>query len=288
MRGERVQDLVPGRQRFDAARDPEVPAHVFGQLTHRDGAVGADVEHFVLRTRLPAGPGDHRRHVRDVTERARLRAVAEHGKRTAFERAPHEDADHVPVRVGDVLTLAVDIVRTEDGVLEAELVPGGGQIKLARIFRHAVRIDRLGRERLGHRRLARAVDGDRTGEHEPPRAVVDRGVDERDGAHQVVRVVEPADEVRQALGRVRGQVIDVAEAVLGEQTRDQFMVDHAPANERHALRKIVLGTTGEIVEHDHGGMAGRKDGTNDMGADEAGAARHQGRCFHVCGHGAAC
>ena len=75
------------------------------------------------------------------------------------------------------------------------------------------------RRRFRHRQLgARAVDGDRGGEDEHLHAGVDRRVEQVDAADDVVRVVEPLDEVAQPFGGIGGEVIDVREADAREQS----------------------------------------------------------------------
>ena len=88
--------------------------------------------------------GNQRRNVVDVRERALLRAVAEDRHRLSLHHLVHEDADDVPVTVADVLVLAVDVVRTEDRVLEPEHLVRGAQVELDRVLRDAVRVLGLG------------------------------------------------------------------------------------------------------------------------------------------------
>ena len=66
------------------------------------------------------GARNDRRDVRDIRERTRLKPVALHRHRLTGHQAVHEDPDNVPVPVGDVLTLPVDVVGPEDHVGQAE------------------------------------------------------------------------------------------------------------------------------------------------------------------------
>ena len=85
---------------------------------------------------------------------------------------------------------------------------------------------------FAHRRLARAVHRDRTGEHEAAHLRLHRLVQHVHRADDVVGVVEAADEVAQPLGGVGGEVEDVRDAVLGEEPREQRGIEHRSLRRR--------------------------------------------------------
>ena len=60
---------------------------------------------------------------------ALLFAVAEDGEGFAAHELAHEDADDVAVRIANVLVFAIDIMRTEDHIVEAEHLLGLLEIK---------------------------------------------------------------------------------------------------------------------------------------------------------------
>ena len=74
-----------------------------------------------------------------------------------------------------------------------------------------------------------------------------------DAADEVVRVVEAADEVREPLGRVGGEVVDVVEARAArtEPPTSAASVDAMPCDEARAVGHVVAEAAGEVVEADH-------------------------------------
>ena len=78
--------------------------------------------------------------------------------------------------------------------------------------------------------------------------VVNRGVDEVDAAEQVVGVIEVLDEMAQALGRIRGEVEDIIELMLGEQPVHQSRVGDRTLDELCAVRKVVAEAAAQVVE----------------------------------------
>ena len=156
-------------------------------------------------------------------ERPRLPAVAEDGHRPVGHHLVHEDPDHVPVRIGEVLQLAVHVVWPEDRVVEPEHALCRDQVELDGVLGDPVGVFRLGDDFLGHGRLRRPVHGDRAGEDEALDGLgADGSVDQVDRAENVVRVVEAANEVRQPFGRVGGQMEDVGEVVGAKQLVDEL------------------------------------------------------------------
>jgi hypothetical protein len=101
------------------------------------------------------------------------------------------------------------------------------------------------------------------------------GVDEVDAAHQVVLVVEAADEMAEPLRRIGGEVIDVLEALLREEPVDQLFVSDGALDESGFGVHLVLEAATEIVQH-HYAMAHGQQVLHHVCADEAGAAGNQG------------
>ena len=187
-----VDDLLPRRQEsISGSATPKARRDRVGEVDDGVRRVGADVEHLVRGFRDVDRARDQRRDVVDVGERPRLQAVAEDRHRPAAQQLVHEDPDHVAVRVRDVLQLAVDVVRPEDRVVEAEHPLRGGEVELDGVLRDPVRVLRLGDDVLGHGRLPAAVDGDRARRRRSARRHgADRRVDEVDRSRRRCSVVE--------------------------------------------------------------------------------------------------
>ena len=84
--------------------------------------------------------GDDRSHVVDVGEGPLLSAITEDGHRFPAQQLIHEDTNHIPVAISDVLPFAIDVVRAEDYVIEAEHLVTDPQFLLHSEFRNSVRI----------------------------------------------------------------------------------------------------------------------------------------------------
>src|SRR5205807_1385612 len=119
-----------------------------------------------------------------------------------------------------------------------------------RELRDPVAVLGLGRHRFGHRHLRGAVHGDRRGEDEALHALVHRRVDQVHAPDHVVRVVEALDEVTQPLGGVGGQVVDVLEALRGEQVVDEGVVHDRSLGQPGAPVDVVREPAAQVVEHD--------------------------------------
>ena len=211
------------------------------------GSVGPDVEDLVRRGGDVDRVGDHGCDVVDVRERSRLQAVAEDRHRPAAQELVQEDPDHVPVRVGEVLELAVDVVRPEDRVVEAEHPLRGAQVELDRVLPDSIGVFGLRDGFLRHRRLGGAVDGDRAGEDEALDGLgAEGGVEHVDRAENVVRVVEAPDEVRQPLRRIGGEVEDVGELVRPKQLIDELRVHDRAGDEGRTVGHIRFVAAAEI------------------------------------------
>jgi hypothetical protein len=111
-----VGDLGALGQVVGTKRNPHRAADHLAQVVDGAGAVGADVEGLVVSFGPVDRVRDGGRHVRDVTERAGLRPVAEEGQPLAAQDLVHEDADHVAIAIPDVLPLAIHVMGPEDDV----------------------------------------------------------------------------------------------------------------------------------------------------------------------------
>ena len=258
-----MDDLVARLQEADLGLDAHRGGDPLGEDADLVRRVRADVEHLAVRARVERGLGDDRRDVAGVGERPGLAAVPEDRHRLAAHDLVHEDADDVPIAVADVLALAVDVVRSEDDVRQAELGVAGPQVLLDGELGDAVRV--LGRrhQRFVHRHLIRAVDGDRGREDEALDVVVDAGVDQVDAADQVVLVVEAPDEVAESFGGIGGQVVDAADAVLAKEPLDQRRVEDAALDERHVRRDVLGEPAAEVVQH-HDALAAPDQRVHDV------------------------
>jgi len=153
-------------------------------------------------------------------------------------------------------------------VLDAEHLVCGAKVELDCVLRNPVGVlgDRC--HVLGHRQLVRAVDGDRAREHEPLHIVGYRSIQDVDASDDVVRVVEAADEVREALGGVGREVIHVVVAAVGEKGIDEIDVGHRALAERRFVGNVVGKATGEVVDRDD--FVAELDAVpGDMRADES-------------------
>jgi hypothetical protein len=157
----------------------------------------------------------------------------------------------------------------EDDVVEAKQIPARPQFHLHGVFGDSVRIFRRRQIIFAHRRRGAAVHRNRRGEHEQLDAVVDGGIQQVHAAYDVVRVVEALDEVTQAFGGIRGEVVDVIEALFGEQPVDQRVINHAAADECGCRRYVLAKAATQVVE-DRDVMAARDQGVRHVGADKPG------------------
>ena len=246
-----------------------------GKVDHADRLVRADVEDLVLRGRDLRRPGEERRDIVDVREGPRLRSVAEDRHRFAPQATAQEDADHVAMRVGEVLAFAVDVVRTEDGERQPEHLVRRAQVELAGVLGDPVRILGPRHGVLAQRELTGAVHGDARGEHEMPRVAGHGGVDEVHRRAEVGVVVEAARVVAQPLGRVRREMLDdIERPVLRPQRAHERRVPQVACDERHAFGDIAPEAAGQVIRADHA-HAERAAMRGDVRADEAGRPRDQ-------------
>ncbi len=187
----------------------------------------------------------------------------------------HEDAHYVPITVAEVLVFAIDVVRAEHHIVQPEHVLGRIEVHLHGQLRHPVGILRHGPHVLAHWWLQRPIHRDGAGENEALHLVADRGVDQVDAPDEVVLVVEAPDKMAEALGGIGGQVVHVGEAVLREEPFHKGIVGDGAMDKDRLRVHLVLEAAAEVVQHHHA-MAHGQQVLHDMGADEAGAAGHQG------------
>ena len=77
-----------------------------------------DIDHLPGTRRFRAGSGNIGCEIVDVGKGTLLLAVAIDIVVSSLQQAVDKDADHVPVRIGDVLPWPIDIVGPDDHVLE--------------------------------------------------------------------------------------------------------------------------------------------------------------------------
>ena len=94
-----------------------------------------------------------------------------------------------------------------------------------------------------------------------------------DAADDVVRVIEPLDEVAQAFGGVRGEMIDMVEPPLGEQAVHQAASVTLPST-KCAPSERSAESAAQIVEHGHV-VATADQGIRDMRAEKPRSAGYQ-------------
>ena len=193
MRGIGVLHLMPRRQIGRIELRSHHPAHRARQVVDTARLIGAHVEDLVVSLRPRYGLGDNGRDVADVAERTRLFTIAKDGQGIALEDFIHEDPDHVPVFIPNVLPLAVNIVRAENDEVQAKQFMGGVQVQFDGVLGNAVRTLRRGNRVLRHGQLVPAVNRDGGSEDEALHVMVHRGVDQVHAAEQVVVVVKPPE-----------------------------------------------------------------------------------------------
>mmetsp|Transcript_43643 Transcript_43643/g.88030 ORF Transcript_43643/g.88030 Transcript_43643/m.88030 type:complete len:670 (+) Transcript_43643:406-2415(+) len=245
------------------------------EIVDRVRLVGADVEDLVPCSGHQWASRDRRGDVVDVAEGAHLLAVAEDRQGLAMGDLVDENSNHVSVPVKHVLVRAVDVVRPEDDEVHTEELPGRMEIELERVFCDAVGVLWRRRVALGQplglvlrlglvtrcrQRAVRVlhlrevvdapVHGDGRREHEAGNAMLHRLVEDLHGSHEVGPVVEGADEVREALGRVGAEVVDVVDLVLREQPLEEHGVLHVALDEEGAGGDVGLEAAREVVQGD--------------------------------------
>src|SRR3954468_13806173 len=194
MVGEGESHFVARRQVLDFGFNTESVGDNLSQSIDGEWHICADIENLVARGREIDGLRDDRRDIIDVGKGALLLSVAEDSHGLAFEELVHEDANDVAVTIGDVLQFAINVVRTEDDVIQPEHVVRYFEFLLDRKFSDAIGILRLGHEVFGHWRLTRAIYRDGRSENETLYFVVDGSVDQIYRTDQVVIVVKAFDE----------------------------------------------------------------------------------------------
>ena len=196
------------------------------------------------RGSLEDGPRD----VVDVSEVTRLEPITMHHRGLAVGQGSHEKRDHPCVRVVGALARAEDVEKPQDyGLYRVELgenprVPVSGGL--------GHRIGAPRRERSAFDRGARsepAIDGRRGNSHHPGDTLVDSGVQDGEGSRRVHPVggdgiLDAAQdgtdggEVKDDVGTPEGSSHDVAVGDLSDY-------------ERHAVRHIGAGSSGQVVEN---------------------------------------
>eukprot|EP00754_Rhynchopus_humris_P036678 Rhum_TRINITY_DN18767_c0_g1::Rhum_TRINITY_DN18767_c0_g1_i1::g.168290::m.168290 len=239
------------------ASSPDVDAHGvtdhIRKLVQGGGLICTNVEHLVVHVWQQRCLRDDWRNIVDVRKAARLGSVSENSHRTFRQQVVDKDTHHVAILVRDVLVRPVHVVRTHDHVRHVVRCMCRLQVHLGRVLRDAVRILGVRQTSLRQRQdWVRAVDRNRRREHEHGGVVLHCVVDQLDAPHQVVPVVVRPDEVRQAFGGVRGDVVHVVKApVPHPQGSEGGGVLHVQDVELHALRHVLDEPARQIVDAHH-------------------------------------
>jgi len=159
----------------------------------------------------------------------------------------------------------------------------GAQVELDGVLGDPVRILGLGRLVLGHRDLTRSVDRDRAREDEALAIAQHRLVDEVDRGLEVRAVVVGADEVRQPLGRIGAQVVDVVKPAVAPQRRDEVGVAQVALDPAGSVGHVLHEPAAEVVGRDdiHPQLHAR---IGDVRPDEPRRAGHQRALAGHLGH----
>ncbi len=108
------------------------------QIVHRVRLVGTHIENLVARSRIIHRPGDYWSDVTYMGKCAFLSSVAENGEGLAPKQLIHENSNDVPVPVTNVLPLAIDVVRTENNVVQTEHFMTDAELLLNRKLRNTI------------------------------------------------------------------------------------------------------------------------------------------------------
>jgi hypothetical protein len=96
----------------DMGPNPHGLSHFFGDFDHPIRPIGPDIEDSIVRFRHKRSSGDNGCHVGNVAEGALLFSIAENGHRFSLKDLIHENADHIPVAVADILIFPISSVPT--------------------------------------------------------------------------------------------------------------------------------------------------------------------------------
>src|SRR5882672_2287468 len=131
------------------------------QLINCYRRLAPDIEYSRLRLGNLNCSGDNRSNITNVTKRPDLLTVTKDRHRLTAHDLVHEYPDHVPVRVANVLSLPVYIMRTEYCVIEAEHRVSDRQFSFHRCLSDPIRILRLGTHCFSVRHLLTTIDSHR-------------------------------------------------------------------------------------------------------------------------------
>src|ERR1700676_501110 len=118
--GEGVRHLVAGWQMFYGQRHVDGGSNDLSESGNAVRLIRTYVEYLVARLRYERGSGYCGSHIRDVGKCPSLRPVAEDRHCLALQRLVYEDPDYVPIRIRDVLPLAIQVVGSEDRVVQTK------------------------------------------------------------------------------------------------------------------------------------------------------------------------
>src|SRR5207302_8222380 len=183
----------------------------------------------------------------------------------------HENADYIAVRVANILPFAINVVGPENYVIQAKHPLRGRQVKLDGILGDPVWIFRMRCKRFSHGHLTGSIYSNTGAKHKAFTSGPNGGVDQNHAADDVVRVIKAAYEVTKAFGRVRGEVIDVLDAMRGKDFVNQPNLGNRAMNELRPRVHIFLKASGEVVDDNHF-LILREQHIDDVAPNEPGSA----------------
>lgn len=118
-----VKDFLSGGQPIYRQRYVHDLSHTLRKIPDGHRLISPHVECRISRSINHGGDRDAACYGGDVGEATGLAAIAKDRHRLAFERAAHENADDIAIRVGNVLAWSEYIMRSKDRVCRsAEIV----------------------------------------------------------------------------------------------------------------------------------------------------------------------
>ena len=277
--GPRCADVAgAGRAERSLDRLSEDATDCVGQLVDGHGRSCRDVDDLAAHRRRVRRANGRIDHVGDVREVARLLAVAVDRHRTTLGDVRDEQRDHRRVLRKRALARAEDVEVTKDDALEA-LVDAreADAVALGGEFRDAVRRQRIGWRRLGHRQLAAgAVDRGARGVHDASHSFVagreqhvERALDV-DGARRQRILHRPRDRPE---GAQVEHDLDAAYGVV-----HAFVAAELSLDDLHVEPFEIVAIAGrEVVEHAHV-VAAIEQRADEVRADETAAAGDEDAC----------
>jgi len=178
-----------------------------GEFVYSVRLVCADVKNLVASCWYFDGIGNNGSDVDYVAEGASLLTVTENIHRFILQNLVYKNSHHVAILVTDDLALAVDVVWTEDDVIQIEHFFTHPQSLFNRKLGNSVGVFRVGGCIFCHGQLgAASVNRYRRDEDKVLDTSFYRSVNQVHAANQVVVVIKAIDEVVQTFSSIGGKV----------------------------------------------------------------------------------